>query len=71
MKNLKLMSTYEKTAKIGGALGGVGAGGFITGAVVASGVTLTAAAAAPIALIVGTGVAVGAGISSLAKFIFD
>jgi hypothetical protein len=41
------MSSYEKVAKIGGALGGVGAGGFVTGACVAAGTTITATVLAP------------------------
>ena len=65
------MSSYEKVAKIGGALGGVGAGGFVTGACVAAGTTITAAALAPIGIIVGSGAAIGAGLGALGKFIFD
>ena len=65
------MSSYAKVAKISSALGGVGAGGIVTGIVVESGVALTAAAAAPIAIIVGAGAAIGAGIGVLGKFIFD
>lgn len=64
------MSSYEKVIKVGGALGGVGFGGFVAGVCVTGG-TLTAAAAAPIAIFVGVGVAAGAGIGALGKLIFD
>ena len=70
MKYLKEMNSYERVTKIGAALGGVGAGGFVTGACVAAGTTITAPVLVPIGIIVGTGAAIGAGISALGKFIF-
>lgn len=64
------MSSYEKVARIGAALGGAGGAGYV-GGLVTAGSTIIAAGAAPIALIVGTGAAVGAGLSAFGKFIFD
>ena len=65
------MSSYEKVSKIGAALGGMGAGGFVVGACAASGTVITAPVLLPIGVIVGTGAAIGAGLSALGKFIFD
>ncbi len=62
------MSSYEKVARIGAALGGTGGVGFVIGGV-AAGATLTGAA--PVVLFVGACSAVGAGVSALGKFIFD
>ena len=62
------MSSYEKVARIGAALGGIGGVGFVIWGVVA-GATLTGAA--PVVLFVGECSAVGAGVSALGKFIFD
>ena len=63
------MSSYEKVSRIGAALGGAGGVGYVVA--VAAGETIGLAEVAPIVLIVGTGAAVGAGISALFKYIFD
>ena len=71
MKDLnKLMSSYGKAASIGGAIGGATSIGFFGGIALEAG-TIATVICPPAGIIVGSTVAIGAGLGALSKFIFS
>ena len=61
------MSGYGRAAGVGGAIGGSGGLGIIAGAALGG----LSVAAAPVAVIVGSGAAIGAGLGTLGRLIFS